>query len=136
MADVHTKKQRSFNMSRIKGRNTKPEILLRKLLWREGYRYSLRGADIPGKPDLIFRKRKIVIFIDGCFWHRCPQHFQQPSNNADFWRKKIDSNVMRDRKVDKQLQADGWKVLRFWEHDLTKNPTSVVAIVKRAFTSQ
>lgn len=99
MADVHTPGERSYNMSRIRSKDTKPEILLRKALWREGFRYKLKNKDLLGKPDLVFRKQKIVIFVDGCFWHRCPEHFIRPNNNADFWEQKIQTNVDRDKKV-------------------------------------
>jgi len=98
MADVHTKAQRSHNMSRIKGRDTKPEILLRKCLWHSGYRYSLNNNALPGNPDIVLKKYKIVIFVDGCFWHRCPKHFKQPASNARFWQEKIQSDVDRDKK--------------------------------------
>jgi len=121
MADVHTPRQRSYNMSRIRGKNTKPELLLRKALWKEGLRYTLKNNDVPGKPDLVFRKQKTVVFVDGCFWHRCPEHFIKPANNADFWIKKIQSNVDRDCRVNSDLEKAGWKVMRIWEHDLKKD---------------
>jgi DNA mismatch endonuclease (patch repair protein) len=121
LADVHTKEQRSFNMSRIRGSDTNPEIILRKALWNEGFRYTKKNKDIPGKPDLAFRKKRLVVFIDGCFWHRCPQHFKQPANNAEFWQKKIQSNIERDEKVNRMLQTEGWKVIRIWEHDVRSN---------------
>lgn len=121
MADVHTPRQRSYNMSRIRGKDTKPEILLRKALWKEGFRYTLKNKDVPGKPDLVFRKQKIVIFVDGCFWHRCPKHFVKPANNADFWEKKIQSNVDRDKKINRELKKAGWTIMRIWEHDLKKD---------------
>lgn len=119
MADVHTKKTRSYNMSRIKSRDTKPEISLRKALWHEGYRYSIRGK-LPGRPDIVLKKYNLAIFVDGCFWHSCPKHYKQPSNNKAFWIKKISSNVARDKKTNRLLKKLGWKVLRFWEHDVRK----------------
>lgn len=116
----HTPRQRSYNMSRIRGKDTKPEILLRKALWKEGFRYTLKNKDIAGKPDMAFRKKKIVIFVDGCFWHRCPRHFVKPKSNADFWEKKIQSNIDRDRRINRDLKKEGWRVIRVWEHDLKR----------------
>ena|ERR1035437_10943544 len=129
MADVHTKEQRSYNMSRIRGSNTKPEIALRKRLWKKGYRYRLKNRDIPGNPDISFRTMKIAVFVDGCFWHKCPDHFVQPENNRSFWLEKILSNVKRDTKVNRILSDQGWTVLRFWEHDIKKNISEVVKII-------
>ncbi len=120
MVDVLTKKQRSYNMSMIRGRNTKPEISLRKLLFSKGIRgYRLSGA--PGKPDIIFPKYKIAIFIDGCFWHKCPRHFIEPATRKEFWAKKIEGNVKRDIEINRILKEEGWTVLRFWEHEIEKD---------------
>jgi DNA mismatch endonuclease (patch repair protein) len=105
-------------MSRIRGYDTKPEIKLRKALWNKGLRYTKKNRDILGKPDLAFRKRRIAIFVDGCFWHRCPKHYNKPSNNAEFWEKKIRSNIDRDKKINQILCAQGWKIIRVWEHDI------------------
>jgi DNA mismatch endonuclease (patch repair protein) len=125
MVDVHTKSQRSFNMSRIKGRDTKPEIQLRKQLWRQGFRYTLRSK-LPGRPDLVLPKYKTVIFIDGCFWHRCPTHFKAPASNVPFWDKKIQSNVDRDARNEAKLRDAGWRVLRFWEHEIDRELPNLV----------
>ncbi|NJD78571.1 MAG: very short patch repair endonuclease [Candidatus Methanoperedens sp.] len=120
MVDVLTKKQRSYNMSMIRGRNTKPEIKLRKLLFSKGLRgYRLSG--LPGKPDMIFLKYKVAIFVDGCFWHKCPEHFKEPATRKRFWTKKIDGNVKRDNEINRILKEEGWTVLRFWEHEIEKN---------------
>jgi DNA mismatch endonuclease (patch repair protein) len=136
MSDVHTKAQRSYNMSRIKGADTKPEILLRKALWQKGYRYSLRPKRLPGKPDIVLSKYKIAIFVDGCFWHRCPAHFNMPKNNRDFWDKKITSNTERDKRNTLLLRKSGWTVLRFWEHDVSKGSprvlTKVIQSIKKS----
>jgi len=126
MVDVLTKAQRSYNMSMIKRGDTKPEIALRKLLFAHrlrGYRIHYR---LVGKPDIVFSKRKIAIFIDGCFWHKCLKCFVKPSTNKKFWREKIDSNVVRDKVVSAKLKKDGWKVLRIWEHEINNEK-----IVKR-----
>lgn len=118
MTDVLTRKQRSYNMSMIRAKNTKPEIVLRKMLSVnriKGYRLHYR---LMGKPDIVFPKRKIAVFIDGCFWHKCPRCFIKPVTRKKFWKNKIDSNVKRDRVVNRTLRKKGWKVLRIWEHEL------------------
>lgn len=122
MVDVHTKKQRSYNMSKIKCRDTKPEVLLRKLLYADGARGYRVNYRLKGKPDVVFPKQKIAVFVDGCFWHKCPRCFQRPATNKTFWLDKINSNVKRDREINSTLNKSGWKVMRFWEHDIRKNP--------------
>jgi len=115
MTDVLTTEQRKFNMSRIRAKNTAPEVKLRKLLWSEGIRGYRIHYNLPGKPDVVYVKKKIAIFIDGCFWHKC-----------EFWMKKIQSNVDRDKKVNEQLKDEGWYVIRIWEHEIRKNLPLVV----------
>lgn len=126
MADVLTSKQRKHNMSRIRSKNTGPEIKLRKLLWSRGIRGYRIHFNLPGKPDIVFIKKKIAIFIDGCFWHKCPVCFQEPETRKEFWMKKIQSNVDRDKKVNEQLKNDGWMVMRVWEHEIRKEPEKAV----------
>ena len=126
MADVLTQEQRKFNMSRIKGKNTGPEVKLRKMLFAENIRGYRIHFNLPGKPDIVFTKKKIAIFIDGCFWHKCPICFQEPETRKEFWMNKIQSNVDRDKKINEQLKDKGWTVLRFWEHDVRKNPDVIV----------
>jgi DNA mismatch endonuclease (patch repair protein) len=126
MSDVLTPAQRKHNMSQIRGKNTGPEMKLRKLLWCQGIRGYRIHHKLPGKPDIVFIKKKIVIFIDGCFWHKCPVCFQEPETRKEFWMKKIGSNVDRDLKNTRQLQEEGWTVLRFWEHEIRKTPDKVV----------
>ncbi|MBN1545932.1 MAG: very short patch repair endonuclease [Syntrophaceae bacterium] len=121
MADVLTKEQRSFNMSRIRGSNTKPEVLLRKALFSRGVRGARLRYRLPGKPDIVFPAKKVAVFVDGCFWHRCPHCFQKPATNRKFWRDKINSNVRRDKMVTKELRRSGWKVVRVWEHGTRKH---------------
>lgn len=122
MTDVHSNKQRSYNMSRILGRNTGPEITLRQLLYSKGLRgYRLRSK-LLGKPDVVFNRYKLVIFIDGCFWHKCPKCFVQPQTRKLFWKTKINNNVERDRKINQKLKKIGWTVIRLWEHEVNKNP--------------
>ena len=115
--DVLTKAERSHCMSRIRGRDTKPELTLRKMLWKRGLRYRIHHG-LPGRPDIVFPSSRIAIFVDGCFWHRCPQHWQAPKNNADFWERKIAQNQARDAQVNQELAAAGWRVLRIWEHEV------------------
>ena len=88
---------------------------------------------MPGKPDIVFSKRKIIIFIDGCFWHKCPACFIKPETHTEFWIKKISSNVKSDKKVNKILINDGWKVLRFWEHDIEKEPEKIISEILALF---
>ena len=126
MVDVHTKQQRSFNMSRIKGKNTQPEIKLRKALFKNGCRGFRVSSKITGKPDIVFTKKKIVVFIDGCYWHKCTKCFIKPKTKTKWWMKKINRNVTHDNEVDTQLKSYGWKVLRFWEHDINKSIDKVL----------
>lgn len=120
MADVLTKKQRSYCMSQIRSRNTQPEIILRKAISSEGIRGYRLNYKLLGKPDIVFPKRKIAIFIDGCFWHKCPVCFIRPETNRRFWNKKIVSNVKRDKIVNAELKRKGWKIIRIWEHEIEK----------------
>ncbi len=113
MADVHNKKTRSYNMSRIRGSETKAELKLRPFLNALGFTYQPKN--ISEKPDFAHRKEKVAVFIDGCFWHKCPKHYIPPKQNADFWKKKIERNVLRDEKVNRSLRKKGWKVIRIWE---------------------
>ncbi len=125
MADVLTKKQRSYCMSQVKNRNTKPEVSVRKLLWQKGFRYRIEYG-LRGKPDIVFPANNIAIFIDGCFWHHCPMHYKTPETNTKFWKNKILQNKKRDYKNNIQLRKAGWTVLRIWEHEVKKNPIKVV----------
>lgn len=118
--DVLTKRQRSYNMSRIRGTDTEPEISLRRALRRHGLRLGVSNSKVIGRPDLTHKRAKVAIFVDGCFWHGCPRHMQWPRSNALFWRRKILGNMSRDKSVTKQLVRDGWTVVRIWEHDLPK----------------
>jgi DNA mismatch endonuclease (patch repair protein) len=116
MTDVHSPEKRSYNMSRIKGKNTTPEMVVRRLLWQNGYRYRLHYQNLPGKPDIVFPSRKKVIFVHGCFWHKheC-KYFKWPKSNIDFWKQKIEGNVQRDKKNCILLNESGWKYLIVWE---------------------
>jgi DNA mismatch endonuclease (patch repair protein) len=120
--DVFTKKKRSEIMSRIRSKNTSAELLVRKLCFRLGYRYRLHSSLLPGKPDLVFSRRKKVIFVHGCFWHRHSCKFGQrlPSSNTDYWTPKLNANAKRDKRHVLQLRKDGWKVLVLWECEIRK----------------
>jgi DNA mismatch endonuclease, patch repair protein len=131
LSDVHTPAQRSYNMSRIRGKNTRPELILRSALWKQGLRYRTSGK-LRGRPDIIFTKAMVVVFIDGCFWHACPKHLIWPKNNMAFWKAKIMGNKLRDEDVTSALKCGGWKVIRLWEHDVrTRLDWCVAKIVAR-----
>lgn len=119
MPDVHDKLTRSRNMSAIRGKNTRPEMLVRKALYQRGFRYRLHDKKLPGKPDLVFRQRNAVVFVHGCFWHRhdCPA-FKLPTERREFWRAKIASNVLRDRLAVEKLANQGWRTACVWECSL------------------
>ena len=118
--DVHDTKTRSYNMSRIKGKRTKPEDFVAKYLFAQGYRYRRNVKSLPGTPDIVLKKYRTVIFINGCFWHMhegC-KYFVWPENNAEFWKEKLLANKRRDEEKIKQLTSNGWKVLVIWECQL------------------
>lgn len=117
MADVHNKEQRSYNMSRIRSTNTKPELLVRQFLFAQGYRYKLHDKTLPGKPDIVLPKYKTVIFIHGCFWHghvNC-KYYKVPQTCTNWWLNKISRNKANDAKAVRALKKDGWKVITVWE---------------------
>ena len=120
MSDVHSAAIRSYNMSQIKGKNTKPEMLVRQFLHAQGLRYRLHDKKLPGKPDLVLLKYKTVVFVHGCFWHKhegC-RYFVVPKTRTDFWLTKIGKNVTNDERQQAELTAAGWKVLTIWECEL------------------
>ena len=127
LADVLTQRQRSYNMSQIKARHTKPEKLLKLALASRGLRYS-SGSRLPGKPDLVVVNARLAVFVDGCFWHQCPKHMTWPATNGRFWKTKILSNVARDQKVRRLLRRNNWRVARVWEHSIR---TDAVACARR-----
>lgn len=122
MADNHSKEVRSINMSHIRSTNSKPEEIVRKYLFAEGFRYRKNVKKLPGCPDIVLPKYKTVIFVNGCFWHKhdCPR-FVWPSSNQDYWRPKILRNVEWDNQSRKELETLGWKVITVWECELKKN---------------
>lgn len=116
MVDVLTEEQRQLNMSRIRGRDTKPEMLIRRGLHARGFRYRLQDRSLPGRPDLVFPRYKAVILVHGCFWHGhdCPM-FRLPATRSEFWSEKIAANQSRDARAHEALLASGWRVLTVWE---------------------
>lgn len=122
MPDVHDKETRSYNMSKIRNKNTKPEMFVRKYLFSNGFRFRINDKRYPGCPDIVLPKYKTCIFVNGCFWHvheRC-KYFVWPENNKEFWHKKLTANVKRDKSVYQSLRDIGWKVIVIWECELKK----------------
>lgn len=118
--DVHDPKTRSFNMSRIRGKNTKPELIVRKFLHARGFRFRLHRKDLPGKPDIVLSKYNTAIFVNGCFWHGhdgC-KHFVIPKTRTEWWVSKIQSTKTKDRLNDDLLEESGWRVTTIWECEL------------------
>ncbi|MBD5636384.1 MAG: DNA mismatch endonuclease Vsr [Clostridia bacterium] len=118
MADVLTSEQRSRNMAAIKGKDTKPEMIVRKYLFFRRLRYRVYSRKLPGSPDIVLKKYRTVVFVDGCFWHGhegC-KYFRIPKSNVDFWRHKIAMNIARDYANNVDLELAGWKVIRVWEY--------------------
>jgi DNA mismatch endonuclease, patch repair protein len=130
MADVITKRKRSQVMAAIKSRGNKnTELLLKQIFRAYGIRGWRRHQSLPGKPDFIFRSKRLAVFVDGCFWHGCRQHCRMPQSNQLYWQQKISRNLERDRSVSRMLRCSGWKVVRIWEHSL-KSPHSVAQRIK------
>jgi DNA mismatch endonuclease (patch repair protein) len=133
MSDVFTKEKRSEVMSRIRGKGNKDTELVMIQILRSGHISGWRRNQVVlGKPDFVFPKQKVALFVDGCFWHGCPKHSNMPRNNQEFWAKKLQGNKDRDKFVARELRKMGWKVVRVWEHDL-KYPEKVVAKLNKAF---
>ena len=122
-------------MSRIRGRgNKETEIALAKLLRRHGITGWRRNQPVLGKPDFVFLRQRVAVFVDGCFWHGCPKHANMPANNRAFWRRKLTGNKLRDRLVNRTLRHQGWRVVRIWEHELAMNPDRCVQRIQRILT--
>ena len=128
MVDSLTSERRSWNMSRIRGRNTGPELRLRSLLHRAGFRFRLHAKQLPGSPDIVLPKYRTVVFVHGCFWHRHPgcRNATMPSTRREFWREKFDGNVSRDLRNQAALVAAGWTVLTIWECELKADAEGIV----------
>lgn len=129
-ADRHTPEQRSKNMSAVKSRNTKPEMLVRKILFKAGFRYTLTNKDLPGTPDIVLRKRKIAIFVHGCFWHSHGCKFSSlPKTNTEFWEAKLKINKERDLKTLADLEALKWEAIVIWGCELKNKSEEAVALL-------
>jgi DNA mismatch endonuclease (patch repair protein) len=127
MTDVFSKDKRSWIMSRVKGRDTKPETLVRSFVHRMGFRFRLYRRDLPGKPDIVLPRHNKVIFVHGCFWHghkQCPRS-KRPTTNEWFWNKKLDGNIERDKRFRRRLRRMGWEVLVVWQCE-TRNPEKLL----------
>ena len=132
MSDVHSKEVRSYNMSRIKGKKTKPEELVRKYLFSQGFRYRKNDSRLPGKPDIVLPKYRTIVLVNGCFWHHheC-MYFRWPESNADFWKQKINRNVERDQRNINQLEQRGWHIIVVWECELKQSREETLATLVR-----
>ncbi len=131
MADVFTKEKRSEVMSRIRGKGNKDtELAMIQILRSNHISGWRRNQAVLGKPDFIFPKNKVALFVDGCFWHSCPKHSNMPKNNQEFWREKLQKNKDRDKFVTHELRKLGWKVIRVWEHELADSEHVAKRILK------
>lgn len=129
--DIWSKEKRSDVMSKIRSKNTKPELILRSLLHKQGFRFRIHKKDLPGKPDIVFPKQKIAIFVHGCFWHfhsDCREGRIPPTNSA-FWKNKLDRNVERDEQHRMKLEGLGWTVIAVWECDIENRLEQVVELL-------
>jgi len=130
MVDTLTPAQRSALMARIRGVDTKPELAVRRALHARGYRYRIHVRDLPGRPDLVFAKRRTAVFVHGCFWHRhgCSRT-STPKSHTDFWQSKFDANVERDQRNETRLAGDGWRVFVAWECEVEGDETLIPRLV-------
>ena len=132
MADTISKERRSWNMSRIRGADTKPEVLVRSWLFRDGFRFRKNDRRLPGAPDVVLPRYKVVIFVNGCFWHRhrgC-RYAYMPKSRIDFWTKKFAQNTVNDKLNRDRLEAMGWKVITIWECELKENMNEVMGNIE------
>jgi DNA mismatch endonuclease, patch repair protein len=126
---------RTATMRAVRSRNTRPELLLRNAVWEVGLRgYRICSAGVCGSPDLAFTRLKLAVFVDGCYWHRCPEHCRLPSSNIDYWKAKIGRNAERDLSNTQSLREAGWRVLRFWEHEILEDVRAVAMRVRDVHT--
>lgn len=135
MADNLTPEQRHKNMSHIKSTNTKIEKDITKALWNLGYRFRKNAKSLPGKPDIAIKKHKVVIFLDSCFWHKCPEHFKKPKSNLEYWEPKIKRNIERDAEINSYYQQKNWHILRIWEHEVKKDFNNTLEKIKNFIES-
>lgn len=138
MADTFSRQERSEIMRRVRSRDTFLELRVRSALHRKGLRFRI-SYPLPGKPDIVFVRARVIVFLDSCFWHGCPLHVRLPKSRTEYWYRKIQRNMERDAQVSARYAHTGWKVLRFWEHDLARNfdrcVQNIARAVRRAHTS-
>jgi DNA mismatch endonuclease, patch repair protein len=136
-AGFYASSRSSAVMRNIKSQNSKAEMILRRNLWKLGYRYKIKNKKIVGSPDIVFSKKKIAIFIDGDFWHGYKWEIKKKGlkSNQQYWIPKIERNMQRDIEVNEMLESEGWQVLRFWEHDVLLDPLSCIEIIKSTFSN-
>ncbi len=134
--DTFDQDTRSFIMAQVRSKHTglEEKFMVSLKAARLG-RFTRHADDLPGKPDVIFKKCKVAVFIDSCFWHGCPRHLRRPGSNQDYWQAKIDRNVSRDRRVRAALRRAGWSVIRVWEHEM-KNPRNAINRIRRALANR
>lgn len=131
MSDVFTKEKRSEVMSRIRGKGNKDtELAMIKILRSHHIPGWRRNQSVFGKPDFVFPKQKVALFVDGCFWHGCPKHSNMPKNNREFWEKKLQGNMDRDKLISRELRKMNWKVIRVWEHELSNSDRVVKRLLE------
>jgi DNA mismatch endonuclease (patch repair protein) len=133
MADMYSKEKRSEIMSKVRSKNTKIELEVRKALWARGVRYRIHNSNIPGTPDISSKKNKVAVFLDGCFWHGCKKHGSIPKTNTKFWKDKINENIKRREKVKTELKKEGFTVLEYYECDLRKNMAGIIDEITQHF---
>ena len=124
MPDKITKTQRSYIMSQIRGTRTKPELIVKENIDGRKLRYQPKG--IPERPDFANKSKKIALFIDGCFWHKCPRCYKPPKSNKKYWKAKVERNTKRDKHVNRKMKKEGWTVIRFWEHQVKENELHII----------
>lgn len=133
--DRLTKEERSINMSKIRSKDTLPEIRIRKALWRMGYRYRLHYKQLPGKPDIVITKQKIVVFVHGCFWHRHENCIEasRPKTNSKYWEAKINKNIERDKKHQEEIGKMGYNIFIVWECEVKKDIKENIKLMNKLF---
>lgn len=135
MTDTFSPEERSEIMRKVKSKDTSLELRIRSALHRRGLRFRL-AYPLPGKPDIVFVRSRVVVFVDSCFWHGCPKHVRMPKANAEYWIHKIARNARRDSEVKSRYKRRGWKLLRFWEHQLKRDFEGCVSRVEKAVRSR
>lgn len=137
MQDTLNSEARSRLMSRVRSRNTQPELHVRRALWNDGFRYRLHVRDLPGTPDLVLSKYRLAVFVHGCFWHQhgCKKS-KRPASNLEFWNSKLDENISRDARKRKGLEDRGWTVTTIWECRLDSDTESLLALLRRLRSSR